>query len=518
MADFCLMNRFNKLILIVMFILGIGVLSINGVYAVPDCSSFCSGTCEQTGIGICNSVVSCSWNGSVCERTGGCYAACDVLNGWISGSSCPPGKIIMASTTVSCHYPGNLPCYNSANCVKCGDPPNLPPLCYENGDCDDGNICTNDVCNSPGTSNASCSHSNHPVNGGWSWGTCSNYTQTGTCDNPAPSCGGAACVGSNTQACGTPPTATPIPEPPTATPIPGLPTVTPIPEPTILIPEPTTPPTGGLCCDIDRHCGKVWTNATSYPCVDSGWCYYVNSCNDNNPCTVDTCSPYQWWEQVTCPPGGCTGGHWHWDVTCSYSSVSPIISDWSPSPSCGQRQTRTCINPSPGCSTVCSGVILSQTAGSGDAGTPGKTTITSPNGTSLSPTIYNNYNNVEPALSWSRTSPTSFTDYFEVQIRDLNTGTVLNRVATGTSIVVDFLAGSRNYQWRVRAVNNSCTSITTTYYGAWSDYGYFYLNENPYLISLVLKNSSDVTVAAESGKNQICQSQFLDDRTVVFKS
>ncbi|MCR4279141.1 MAG: thrombospondin type-1 domain-containing protein [Candidatus Zambryskibacteria bacterium] len=47
-----------------------------------------------------------------------------------------------------------------------------------------------------------------PVNGGWSaWGACSEIcgggTQTKTCTNPAPLCGGTNCSGSNSQACNT---------------------------------------------------------------------------------------------------------------------------------------------------------------------------------------------------------------------------------------------------------------------------------------------------------------------------
>ena len=42
-----------------------------------------------------------------------------------------------------------------------------------------------------------------PVPGGWSsWGSCISCSQSRTCTNPAPSCGGATCSGSATQACG----------------------------------------------------------------------------------------------------------------------------------------------------------------------------------------------------------------------------------------------------------------------------------------------------------------------------
>jgi len=70
--------------------------------------------------------------------------------------------------------------------------PATPPL--PNGtSCGSGEICYSGLC---------CT----PVNGGWSgWSACSsecNGTQTRTCTNPAPSCGGSLCVGAASQSCG----------------------------------------------------------------------------------------------------------------------------------------------------------------------------------------------------------------------------------------------------------------------------------------------------------------------------
>jgi len=53
-----------------------------------------------------------------------------------------------------------------------------------------------------------------PVNGGWSaWSACSapcgGGTQTRTCTNPPPSCGGATCSGPSSRACNTQPCCTP---------------------------------------------------------------------------------------------------------------------------------------------------------------------------------------------------------------------------------------------------------------------------------------------------------------------
>ena len=72
------------------------------------------------------------------------------------------------------------------------DPPTCPPDC-------------------PDEDQESCS----PINGGWSaWSTCSvscgGGTQTRTCNNPSPDCGGAQCSGASSQSCNTQPCCTTI--------------------------------------------------------------------------------------------------------------------------------------------------------------------------------------------------------------------------------------------------------------------------------------------------------------------
>lgn len=102
----------------------------------------------------------------------------------------------------------------------------------------------------------------NPVNGGWSgWSacsvTCGGGTQTRSCTNPAPSCGGNGCSGSSSQGCNTQacPTATPRP-----------PTNTPTPTPTSTVPTPTINPacicgTGDLCdatnCTFDKFAAPI---------------------------------------------------------------------------------------------------------------------------------------------------------------------------------------------------------------------------------------------------------------------
>ena len=74
----------------------------------------------------------------------------------------------------------------------------VPWQCEKNPDCDDfpNEHCVARCCV---VDPAPCT----PVNGGWSgWSSCNNCSQSRTCTNPSPSCGGANCSGPSTQACG----------------------------------------------------------------------------------------------------------------------------------------------------------------------------------------------------------------------------------------------------------------------------------------------------------------------------
>lgn len=93
---------------------------------------------------------------------------------------------------------GNYGCGSCPAGNNCGF--NSQQCCCSNG-C---NACYPGTCNPQPTDPPPCT----PVNGGWSgWSACSvscgGGTQTRSCNNPAPSCGGAGCSGASSQSCNT---------------------------------------------------------------------------------------------------------------------------------------------------------------------------------------------------------------------------------------------------------------------------------------------------------------------------
>ncbi len=138
-------------------------------------NSYCSSV-DDSGMNLGGGGNSCPVSCSSCSAgctSGACNTCSPVNGGWSACSvSCGGG-----TQTRTCNNPS----------PSCG-----------------GSSCSGDSSQSCNTQACACS----PVNGGWSaWSACSvgcgGGTQTRTCTNPSPSCGGAGCSGDSSQSCNT---------------------------------------------------------------------------------------------------------------------------------------------------------------------------------------------------------------------------------------------------------------------------------------------------------------------------
>lgn len=191
--------------------------------AVGSCSWDSSSQCYCCGPGDepgCN-------KGTWVYQGSGCHGSlsCDKDSGY--SISCPAGKTCNSYTS-SCQTCGN----SSITCFKIvpTNPPDPPCQCTCNDNsshcgsytsttlagggstCLNGQACTSYLCTGTKTctscqtcsGDACVTDPSKVVNGGWStsWSPCSSCSQSRTCNNPAPACGGAPCVGSSSSSCG----------------------------------------------------------------------------------------------------------------------------------------------------------------------------------------------------------------------------------------------------------------------------------------------------------------------------
>ena len=208
-----------------------------------------------------------------------------------------------------------------------------------------------------GTSETRACTGNAPVDGGWSaWGSCSAAgcgaagTQTRTCDNPSPGCGGSACSGPSSRSC-------------TAN-------------------EPVDGGWSAWSACSASACGlrSTQTRACTHPSPACGGSACVGassrSCTGSDPrpggwsawssCSAAACGA-SGTQTRTCslPSPGCGGSNCSGAASQSCTGSSPRDGGWSAwsrcsATACGESgtQTRRCNLPSPGCGgSNCSGAF-----------------------------------------------------------------------------------------------------------------------------------------------------------------
>jgi len=138
-------------------------------------SGSCDGITRDCSDGIGCTLDSCSETGDVCVNTPDNSFCdndlfCDGAETCDSMLGCQPGFLVVCDDSNecttdgcnegidSCDYlavPDNTPCIGGICCSGSPD----TPMCSVDADCNDGDSCTLDICNNPGTCSASCSYS-----------------------------------------------------------------------------------------------------------------------------------------------------------------------------------------------------------------------------------------------------------------------------------------------------------------------------------------------------------------------
>src|SRR3989338_5571845 len=182
----------NKILIKIVILFGF-LISLAFLTNLPSVSAYCLG-CQPSYMGTgdgCDSQTNCA----NCPRTSG---ACDCNTECASGYTCS-GVYCQSSGGGSCSYSVCSTSYTGYRFYGSG----CTGSCYWQGSCGYYyyQYCSN------GCSGGNCITCT-PVNGGWSaWSacsvTCGGGTQTRTCTNPSPACGGATCSGSTSQSCNT---------------------------------------------------------------------------------------------------------------------------------------------------------------------------------------------------------------------------------------------------------------------------------------------------------------------------
>jgi hypothetical protein len=350
-------------------------------------------------------------------------------------------------------YTGDCFWISPGFCMNCG-PVNAHCVDDGNGDFSCANDPAGGGCGGNSIPTFSGCNNCQTVDGGWSgwstWSSCSSCSQSRrmTCTNPTPQCsdaGGCAAGAVQTET---------------------------------------------------RSCGETPGGWSVWGTCNLGTCNQTRTCTDPSP---------------ACGGSNCIGP--------SSQHCGDVPGGWSAWPGCAiqcsQNETRVCNNPVPVCDgpqclllNGTRGLTENRTCGNSDQVTPLVPGNPRPNGIAEAPTIYTDTTSV--TMSWD--AVVSHASHYDVEVWDVDD--MFNPVYENTNMagspVTQNFSYDHTYAWHVRAVNTVCaaTGVSTTYYGEWTDFGYFHLNRSPTFTSLSIYSTdgNDTLITVETGdRNQTCQ-------------